>query len=345
MKKTQKLTSCNFQANEVLSESRLKEIAEEKQQLMNKDFRSILKAPILITCPKIGQSTQCQENQITDINVAQPAIKSHRNKQQTHEQDFSSDSSHSFLLDYVTARTNNINNDIDRCRNEAIKNNQSKSKIDSLVELLNRVNGLRRILFDEIKQSNGDLRIDANKFINSIDEVEQRQNEIMKERTVTKSATNTNTGVLNRKLTERERILKMKEECIDEKARELYLREKKLKDQAKKSNVASVNTATDRKKEEVVETLSDELPVRIVINVNKKGGQTVDPVIKDPKWCERLKKTAEIKENISTVPVIRQGKIYPKTPGKVKLTSEANKEYDILSQSTTVTAYLSPPGL
>lgn len=352
-----------MQTNDILSESRLKQIAEEKQQLMNKNFRGVLKAPAVITCPKV--KTQTKSNPIStqhrpksgDINVSQMKSRA--------DEASSSDSTHSFLLDYMTERTNNLCDDISRCRQN--KNEKSQSKIDALHELLGKVNSFRRILCDEIKQNNGDIsRIDASQFITEIEKVEEKQQEIMQGKSTAKAnkmaADKTDANQKREQyLKERERQLKIKESCINEKARELYLREKKIGQQKEQSNKVMVkqickengvaNGKNAAKSVEIAETL-DDVPMRIVINVNKNEQtreQYTDVVVNDVKWSEKLSTKSNTKSNqhVQCVPVTSEaGKIYPKTPAKAKVVTMERKQTDVSSQSSTsFTAYLSPPEL
>lgn len=370
----------------MLSESRLKQIAEERQQLMKKEFRDVLKAPTTITCPKVtSKATSAKiRPKSGDLNVASnrtnPNAKSSKptstqnrlksgtlnvasNKpsaakpQQFHDVDLSSESSHSFLLDCVNERSNNIFDDISRCRQD--DNERSQTKIQALHELLNQVNSFRRILCEEVKKNNGDVsRIDTSQYLNEIGKMEEKQQKIMKEKPTEKFS---NKRTVDKKqpsqdreqdLKERERLLQLKESCINEKARELYLREKKIKEQKKQS------TSTKEKSEaqpKAVVTANgteclDEIPLRIVINVNKNE-QTkenyADVVVNDVKWCDKLTKPSQLKENIQSVPVTNgSGKQYPKTPAaaKAKVVTMERKQVDISSQSSTsITAYLSPP--
>lgn len=358
-----KLRNAYFQqTNELLSESRLKQLAVEKQQLMNEDFRNILKKPAIITCPKINEkaakSSSEQRPNADDLNVAEAKAKPTSNASKAksdQNEEVSSDSTHSFLLDYFNERSNNITDDINRCRNNNNDKSLNQTKIKALHELLNKVNSFRRVLCEEIKQNNGDIsRIDASQFITEIEKVEEKQQEIMNDTPAAEKTTNKKQSKQDRErekeLKERERLLKIKESCIDERARELYLREKKIEEEKKQSKKVAAKPMKDKNSVAVVtangnESL-DEIPVRIVINVNKNEQgkeKATEVVVNDVKWSEKLKKSS--KENIHSVPVKNgNGKIYPKTPVKSqKVVTLERKLVDILSESTTLTSYLSPP--
>lgn len=243
----------------------------------------------------------------------------------------------SFLLNFVTERTNKICDDIDQCRKETNKKS-SQLKIEALHGLLGKVNTLRRILFEELKQSN-DSRIDTNEILNEISKVEEERNDIMTDSPILKNQQREQT------LSERERILKMKENCIDKKVHELYLREKEIEQQKKLAKITSGKKMMVAKPIPKTEKdgVSGENPVQIVINVNKRGidnqGQT-DVIVKDVKWGERLKKTLPSGQSIEINPIINQEHIDP----KVSVTKTVDrKQLENASQSTSVTAYFSPP--
>lgn len=324
---------------------------------MNKEFRNILKTPAVITCPKLNSKAEKQKPtkhhpKAGEINVAQLKANIPDNN------DNSTDSTHSFLLDCMTERTNTICDDIKRCRRE--KNDKNQSKIQALHELLGQVNAFRRVLFDEIKQKNGDLsHIDANQFLN---EIEEEQHKIMQDKPTQKTDPKKQaTEMRENEFEERERLLKIKESCINDKARELYLLEKKIDQQKKQPSKTAAKTITNGKrvsdeknaaKPMTIVTANgvdaaDDIPVRIVINVNKNeyGKENcTDVVVNDVKWCDKLSKSNKLNGHIESVPVANEsGKIYPKTPAKAKVIL-AQRQMDILSQSSTsITAYLSPP--
>lgn len=258
----------------------------------------------------------------------------------------------SMLLDFVTARTSKICDDIDQCRNE-IGKNKSQSKIEALHGLLKKVNTLRKILFEEIKQndSNG---IDPKEIIHEISKLEEEQNAIMLGKSSNMEKSKNSYQVREWTLSEREEILKMKESCIDERARELYLREKEI--QQKKKVNQTLNGIPKGVNESVkvvknnAETVIDETPVKIVINVNKgdkTNERSADFVANGVKWCERLRKSIQVTESRQTEPIrTESGKIYPKTPAiKIKSIPIEKKQLDNSSQSTTITAYMNPPEL
>lgn len=348
----------------MLSESRLKQIAEEREQLMNSEFRSVLKAPAVITCPKVNStakptSTSSKHRpKAGEVNVAQKKANN-----TTENNDQSTDSTHSFLLDCMTERTNTICDDINRCRRE--NNDKSHFKIQALHDLLNQVNAFRRVLSDEIKINNGDLsHIDAGQFLTEIEKVEEKQQKIMQDKPTQKTnIMRQATEMREQEFMERERLLKIKESCINDKARELYLLEKKIDQQKKQPSKTLTKAATNGKRgsndRNAVKPLAvvtsngadiaNDIPVRIVINVNKNehgNEKCTDVVVNDVKWCDKLVKSNTMNGHIENVPVANEsGKIYPKTPAKAKAkVIMEQRQMDILSQSSTsITAYLSPP--
>lgn len=325
---------------------------------MNNEFRSVLKAPAVITCPKVNSTVKAtsasakHRPKAGEVNVAQKkANKSPENN------DFS-ESTHSFLLDCMTERSNTICDDINRCRRE--NNDKTQPKIQALHELLNQVNAFRRVLSDEIKVNNGDLsHIDASQFLTEIEKVEEKQQKIMRDKPIQKADIEKQAAEMREyEFKERERLLKIKESCINDKVRELYLLEKKI-DQQKKQPSKTVpkpiikgkyesNERHAAKSMAIVTTnganTSDDIPVRIVIIVNKNehgNEKCTDVVVNDVKWCDKLAKS---NGHIESVPVTNEaGKMYPKTPAKTKVIME-QRQMDVLSQSSTsITAYLSPP--
>lgn len=304
---------------------------------------------------KTAKSTSSQrQSSSDDVKKAQnPASHS----KQTHDNDFSSDSTHSFLLDCITERSNTICADINRCRDDHDDKASSKSKIEALHELLSKVNSFRRILCNEIKKNNnGDAsQIDANQFLNEIEKVEEKQHEIMKKKLIQKTSPKKQLADrMEKDLKRREKLLKLKESCIDEKVRELYLREKKIKEQKKQTEKEATKLLKEKNPPKQIAVVStngeeslDETPVRIVINVNKndhKKDKFTDVIVHDAKWCDKLANaTNQATDNVQLVPVSNEkGKIYPKTPAtKSKIvTVEA---HHLSSESTSLTAYLSPP--
>lgn len=330
---------------------------------MNDEFSKVLKQPSIITCPKIN-SNSSRTNECGEINVAQAksqtmtkstaSKRSQKKEYVKHLQKDGSESSHSFLLDYINERSNHICDDINRCRNDD-KNDKdfNQGKITALHDLLSKVNSFRDILCNEIKQNNGDIsHIDAEQFMNEIDKMEETQHDIMNEKTLEKSSSRKQSKQKpNRELelNEREKLLKMKESCIDKKVRELFLREKKIKDQKQhskketgKSSAVAILTANG------AESMG-EVPVRIVINVNKNEQnkeKSTEVIVNDLKWSEKLQKNSS--ESIQAVPVSNGvGKIYPKTTAtKPKVvTLMERKQLDISSSlsTTSYTSYFSPP--
>lgn len=251
----------------------------------------------------------------------------------------------SFLLDFVTARTNKICDDIERCRMENGKS-LNQCKIGALHGLLSKVNSLRRILFEELKQ-NGENRIDADEILSEISRVEQEQNEIMTGKSP--QSTNRKGEKRERSLNERERVLKMKEKCIEEKVRELYLAEKEMEQKKKLDKITSHEKKLAAKPSGATGKVSaDEAPVQIVINVNKgdkMNTKSTDVIVNDVKWSERLKKSTQSAIEVVTTSNVNK-KVYPKTPAiKTKSVIIERKQLDSASQSTSLTTYMSPPEL
>lgn len=326
---------------------------------MNNEFRSVLKAPAVITCPKVNSTGKTasasakHRPKAGEVNVAQnKASKTPENN------DISTESTHSFLLDCMTERTNTICDDINRCRRE--NNDKTHSKIQALHELLNQVNAFRRVLSDEIKVNNGDLsHIDASQFLTEIEKVEEKQHKIMRDKPIQKADIEKQAAEMREhEFKERERLLKIKESCINDKARELYLLEKKIDQQKKQPSkivpkpimkgTRESNERNAGKSLAIVTTnglnTSDDIPVRITINVNKNehgNEKCTDVIVNDVKWRDKLAKS---NGHIEKVPVTNEaGKMYPKTPAKAKVIME-QRQMDVLSQSSTsITAYLSPP--
>lgn len=325
---------------------------------MNKEFRSVLKAPAVITCPKLNSTVKTASTSTKhrpkygEVNVAQKKA-----NQPSENNDISTDSTHSFLLDCMAERTNTICDDINRCRRE--NNDKNQSKIHALHDLLNQVNAFRRVLCDEIKLKNGDLNhIDASQFLTEIEKVEEKQHKIMQDKPTQKvDIKKQATEMREQEFKERERLLKIKESCINDKARELYLREKKIDQQKKQPSKIHTNGKHGPNERNAAKSLAivtsngadvtNDIPVRIVINVNKNehGKENcTDVVVNDVKWCDKLAKSNTLNGHIESIPVANDsGKIYPKTPAKPKFIME-QRQMDILSQSSTsITAYLSPP--
>lgn len=317
----------------------MREIEKERQALMNADFERMLNKPsVVITCPKRSNTRATESESFDGLNVAKrqmaPPPPTERVASVDHS-DYSSGSCNSFLLEYVTSRTTNLTNDIDRIRTDRAGDGQSnRKKADALTALLTKVNGLRKILSAEIDRNatNGKSNIDF--VLREMDRVNERQAAIMKN---DENKENVNGEQL---IAERERMLKLKETQLEQKVKELYLREKRLKSQ-QQQQLVTVNTnsapATATATGANINTV-DDIPVRIVINVNKEG---TDHVPKEQKWGDIIgtKNVAAGQNGHTKTPVVnRSGKVYRKTPAKV-----ATKPVDISSPSTTLTAYLSPP--
>lgn len=323
-------------------------MAEEKQQL-NEEFRRTPPKPpakIISKSAKLSSTQPFSSDARTKPNAVKfSQIGEKPTKLQNDDSAF--DSEHSMLLDFVTERSNTICDDINRCRNEKNNIDLNQTRITALHELLDQVNSFRRILCKEIKQNKGDIsRIDASQFMT---EIKEKQQEIMNAKSIDKNKEKEKQKQKQnreRELSERERLLKMKETCIDEKVRELYLLGKKMEEKKKNAQKEVVKG----KKAVAIVTPSEnesfgELPVRIVINVNKNEQNkpnATDVILNDMKWSEHLKNSA--KENIEMVAVSNtNGKIYPKTPAKSKVIMMTEKLQEISSESTTMTAYFSPP--
>lgn len=326
--------------------------------LMSKDLRNILKDESLsknvsqvknnYLTKKIRGKTNKIKNEINSkFQGNESILESHSPSNSIFVRD-KCDSS--MLLDFITTRTSKICDDIDRCRSEN-GINKSQTKIEALHGLLKKVNTLRKILFEEIKQ-NDNSNVDPKEIISEISKLEEEQNKIMSGKSPKMQKSKNSYQDRERTLNEREEILKMKECCIDEKARELYLREKEI--QMKKKVVQSSNDIPKGVNENVkvvknnAETIIDEIPVKIVINVNKgdkTNDRSADLVVNDVKWCERLRKTVRATESRQTQPIRTEtGKIYPKMPAnKTKSIPIEQKQSDNSSQSTSLTAYMNPP--
>lgn len=332
-----------FQSNDLFSQEKLKEIAEEKQRLMNMDFRRVLNEPVTITCPKVSSTKPpLQRNSIdsssSDLNVASI--------------DLSSGSCSSFLLDYVTTRSNDLTRDINRCRTVSNDDTEKSEKIKALNSLLDKVNGLRKILVTEIqkneqsskKGSTLDSISQLQEIVKEMGRLERKQLEIMSGNDKTDGLS---TGK-EKELSEREKLLQEKENMLEQKVKELYLHEKQAK--SRKGKVLTVNAKNEKVEiskpvsESISSGDSQETPVRIVINVNKDKA-TSKPASNDRKWSELMKNVpqAMIKPNIELTKVsTKAGTVYPKTPIPAKKPVEKPKN-NISSTSTTLTSYLSPP--
>lgn len=319
-----------FQSNELFSQAKLKEIADEKQKLMNMDFKRILSEPVPITCPKISSTKpdlrkNKSDSSSSDMNVASI--------------DLSTGSCSSLLLDYVTNRSNDLTRDINRCRTVSNDDTEKTEKIKALNQLLEKVNGLRKILLSEIQKNeqtgrNGMAATESTSHLKEIlkemDQLEKRQKEIM-------CGKGNYSTVLN-ELNEREKLLQEKENLLEVKVKELYLREK-----AKKSKILTINATDDKhdaEKTAANSLSSEETPVRIVINMNKNKTKTA---VNGKKWCELIENIPQEKAAVELTKVsTKPGSVYPKTPVPSRKPAEKVKN-NISSTSTTLTAYLSPP--
>lgn len=337
-----------MQSNEVLSEKRLLEIEKERQQLMNADFERILnKPPAVITCPK--RTTRAPENGFVDgLNVADRPTATHRATNAADSSDYSAESCNSFLLEYVTSRTTNLANDIGKVRTDKSGDGLSnRKKIDALTSLLAKVNGMRKILSAEIDRNVTNDKTNVDFIMREMDRVNERQVEIMLGDGTAKNDENKENVNGEQLIAERERILKMKESQLEQKVRELYMREKRLKSQKQlvtvnaKQPAATVTAKGGSGADD--SSLLDNIPVRIVINVNKDEAQVATNVPKGKKWGEIIgtgnvdAAATETKTHTKTPVVNREGRVYRKTPAKQK------PVVDLSSPSTTLTAYLSPP--
>lgn len=321
------------------------EIEKERQQLMNADFERLLnRPPAFITCPKRANREPGNES-VDGLNVAGRPSAPNR-AANADNSDYSVESCNSFLLEYVTNRTANLANDIGKIRTDKAGDAPTnRKKIDALTSLLAKVNGLRKILTDEIDRnaSNGKSNIDF--IMRELDRVNERQAEIMLSGGMARHDDNKENVDDKRLIAERERILKMKESQLEEKVKELYLREKQLKNQKHlvtvKAKQPKVTAAENGSGDDT--TLIDDIPVRITINVNKDAEKVETNVEKGKKWGEiigtknMLAGATEMETHTKTPVVNRTGRVYRKTPAKQKLAVE------ISSPSTTLTAYLSPP--
>lgn len=294
----------------------MKEVAEERKNLSNEKLSNFTK-------DKSTSKSSLRKSASVDFK------------------DASAQDCNSFLLDYVASRTSSIADDIGKCRQESQKNDdqRNKNKIDALTILSQRVDNLQKILTSEIErnETNGNRNIDF--ILDAMAQVENKQKIIMKD---TENETNQKLKLDENKeneelkkkqsLKERERILKQKETILEQKIKELYQREKQLTQQKKivtvqKNNVNEINSSS-----------TDDIPVRITINVNKEKekGQPIDKqkneqIPNDKKWCEILEKPIKKKSN------------EPKRTSEI-ISKPLQKTKPIESSSqSTVTAYLSPP--
>lgn len=309
---------------------------------MNADFERLLnKPPAMITCPKRMNHLPEKED---GLNVADRPAASNR-VADTDRSDYSAESCNSFLLEYVTSRTTNLANDIGKIRTEKCGDGvTNRKKVDALTSLLVKVNGLRKILSAEIDRNESDGNSNVDFIMREMDRVNERQAEIMLGEGTAKSDGNKENVNEKQLIAERERILKQKELQLEQKVKELYLREKRFKSKhqlvtvnAKQPGaIVSENGGDDN-------SLLGHIPVRIVINVNKNETSQVDTSVpKGKKWGEIIG-TAGVRDAASVAkmrkksPVMnRTGRVYRKTPAK-------QKPVDTSSPSTTLTAYLSPP--
>lgn len=329
-----------FQSNELFSQEKLKEIAEEKQRLMNMDFKKILNEPVLITCPKVpATKPTTQRNHIdsssSDMNVASI--------------DLSSESCSSFLLDYVTTRSNDLTRDINRCRTVSNDDTEKTEKIKALNSLLEKVNSLRKILLTEIQKNEQNVRrgisttdsmLQLQEIIKEMGRLKEKQQEIMSG----KVRYDDSSAEKERVLSDREKLLQEKENLLEQKVKELYLREKETK--AKKIltvNADSGKIGIQKPSSESISSADSEVtPVRIIINTNKNKN-SIKPTTNDKKWSELINTVPQRKPTVEFTKVSGKiGTVYPKTPVPAKKPVEKLKT-NTSSTSTTLTSYFSPP--
>lgn len=342
-----------IQTNEVLSEKRLIEIEKERQKLMIADFQRMFnEPPSLITCPKLTNRAP----DAVGLNVADRPTSTSRTANTDHS-DLSAESCNSFLLEYVTSRTNNLANEIGKIRTDKTGDGHANlKKIDALTSLLSKVNGLRKTLTAEIDRNaaNGNTNIDY--ILREMDRVKERQAEIMHDDASKmklaepKSDDNKENVNGSQLLSEREKILKMKESQLEKRTHELYLREKRLKNQkqlvAMNARDAKITQGAATKNANTLH--ADDAPVRIVINVNEDDAHVVSNVPKGQKWGEIIGTNIGLSDGAAKdtklhtkSPVVnRTGRVYRKTPAKA---NNVKLDVDTSSPTTTLTAYLSPP--
>ncbi|XP_037037523.1 uncharacterized protein LOC119075235 [Bradysia coprophila] len=228
------------------SEDRISQLARNRQQSMNRAFENIHHRPVVITCPPIGTN---EHSSSSDLNVAASPP---TDKQRPYVDPLdSSDSCTSILLGYVDNRSRKLVKDIKQC-----KDGPDGDKRKRLVTLLTRLDGLRKVLMEEIVR-NSSLNLEP--FYRSVLEVETEQKEILHDPLANKE--NGDTRERTEPLNLREQSQEMK---LEKKIRELF-----RKEQAKASrNDNTFESVTS----ETIGSRDDPEPVKILIEV-KNGAK------------------------------------------------------------------------
>lgn len=337
---------------------------------MNLEFQSALNEPVLITCPKIAPKVNnISESSSSELNVASEMLKNPAESTRTENKlisgtqtisDRSTESYSSFLLDYVNARSEDILKDIGN-RNQNAPDG-GKDNITALQNLLTKVDGLKYLLQEAIKTHQGtnneQLKQNMKFVLKELEQVEREETQLKSNNRQTTSHTkniivNKNKGTVSTATNEsdislREKMLKFKEQCFDDKLRELYLHEKKMKRDAQQMNAQKEKRTNDvvaiNQSPKNDSSVSDS-PVRIVINVNQKNRNKTTRST-ELKWSERLKNPIQNESTrdlaILTKVTDEAGASFRKTPAKISKKVVTNIE-QTSSTSTTLTAYLSPP--
>lgn len=337
---------------------------------MNLDFQGAINEPVMITCPPISTKSVAEnDSSSVELNVASSKEKPRKKKSKADPvrtilapreiSDISAESCSSFLLDYVNSRSEHISNGI-RNPDEEFGDNAADLK-----NLLEKVNLLKSYLQEAIMTYQGknseqlkenmrfvlhemeNLNKEENKLRN--DGREDRTKKISKEK---KLKSNKEINRPSENLTLREKMLHYKEQCFEEKLKELYSHEKKLKEDAQKSkasegrkvSIETVKTKNLNRNNNIngdVSNASSDAPVKIVINVNQKNARKMTR--SEVKWSDLIQQTGQPKKTPLLTKVNDEPSAkFPKTPTKVSKRVVTNFE-QTSSTSTTFTAYLSPP--
>lgn len=358
----------NFQSNELFSEHRIQQTAEEHQRKMNLEFQSALNEPVLITCPKIAQkANNNSESSSSELNVASETLKNMAESTRNENRmvtgpptisDRSTESYSSFLLDYVNARSEDILKDIGHRNQNAPE--EGADNITALQNLLSKVDGLKYLLQEAIKTHQGtnneQLKQNMKFVLKELEKVEREETKLKTNKPQTVGRTkniieNKNKETVSTSESDislREKMLKFKEQCFDDKLRELYLHEKKLKRDAQQTNAQlekEPNEAVANNEPPRNDSSVSDSPVRIVINVNQRNkNKTMRSA--ELKWSQLLKNPNQEEQTkdlaVLTKVTDEAGVSFRKTPAKITKKVVTNVE-QTSSTSTTLTAYLSPP--
>ncbi|KAG4073692.1 hypothetical protein HA402_000916 [Bradysia odoriphaga] len=230
------------------SEDRISQLARNRQQSMNRAFEDMHHRPVVITCPPINSN---EHSSSSDLNVAASPP---TDKQRPHVDPLdSSDSCTSILLGYVDNRSRKLVKDIKQCKDGADGDKRKK-----LVTLLTRLDGLRKLLMEEIVR-NSSLNLEP--FYRSVLEVETEQKDILHDPLANKE--NGDTRERTEPLNLREQSQEMK---LEKKIRELF-----RKEQAKAAALRCDNTF-ESVTSETTGSRDDPEPVKILIEV-KNGAK------------------------------------------------------------------------